>query len=230
MASSKRTVDEVPILLLPFFWIYAILGGSWFHFQNFVYSSLCTIEYVGKEHVDNKPNLIFSLWHDNVPLFFMAHRRFKQAHCWLTFPLWHMKPAHILKKMIGVRELAYGATGFSGKEALKKVLNRLKEGWSTYINPDGPAGPEKQVKDGVLIMSLKTGTPIIPVAIQTSKQWRLPSWDRKRYPHLFSKIVVIYGAPIYVTKENYEDMREQLANEMTTPDGLWKGEKRMPNL
>lgn len=230
MFSSKRTVDEVPTLLLPIFWLYAILGGSWFYFQNIIYSTFCRIEYVGKEHVENSTHRILSLWHDNGPLFFMAHRNFREPNCWLTFPLWYMKPAHVLKKMIGVKDLAYGASGHEGKKALEKVLGRLQEGWSTFINPDGPAGPEKKVKNGVLVMSLKTGTPIIPISFQTTKEWHLPSWDRKRYPYFFSKVVVIYGKPIYVTKENFEEMRMLLSKEMSTPEGMLKGERKAPNL
>lgn len=132
--------------------------------------------------------------------------------------------------MVGIRELALGASGHDGKKALEKVLTRLKEGWSTFLTPDGPKGPLKHAKEGVLVMSLKTGVPIIPIAFSLSNDFRIPSWDRKRYPHFFSKMTVIYGKPMVVTKENFEQVKVKISEGMQDVEGKVDGEKDRPFL
>ena len=46
----------------------------------------------------------------------------------------------------------------------------------------------QKMKDGALVMSLKTGTPIIPMSFQVEGNWRINSWDRKRYPPFFVQV------------------------------------------
>jgi len=224
----KYTVHNFPFLLKPFLHLYGWIGGIGLILLNIFHRRLIRIEYVDNEHVNSTPNFIFALWHENVPLYFIAHQKFKRPHCWLSFPFWFMKPTHILKRLIGIQEIAYGASGHNGKKALHQVVNRLQEGWSTFINPDGPKGPVKVMKDGVLIMSLKTGTPIIPVSFQVEGNWRIRSWDKKRYPPFFKTLKVVYGAPILVTTENFEWARKQVAASMNDVPYPVTGHLEMP--
>ena len=226
----KYTVHNIPFLLKPFVFVYGWIGGVGFVLLNFIFRSLIRIEYIGSEHVDNAPNFIFALWHENVPVYFIAHPTFKRPHCWLTFPYWYMKPTHILKKIIGIREVAYGASGIDGKKALKQVITRLQEGYSTFINPDGPKGPSKVMKDGALIMSLKTGTPIIPISFQVVGNWRLPSWDRKRYPPFFTTLKIIYGEPVLVNADNFDWARKRVEGQMHDTKDVDSGTSKMPRV
>ena len=227
---SKRTISEIPLLLKPFYWFIMVLVGIQMYVQNVLYKSLIRVEYVGKENLEAFPNHIFSVWHENVRLFFIIHQRFRKPNCWITFPLWYFAGVHVLQKIMGVKELAVGTSGISGQEALRKVIARLKEGWSTFITPDGPSGPLKKAKHGVLQMSLQSGTPIIPVAFYLEKEWRINSWDRKRFPALGSTIVVYYGKPVVVTKENYDTARELISIGMNDPIELQKGSRIPPSL
>ncbi len=211
---SKYTVHNIPWLLQPFFLLFGWSVGIGFCLLNFTFRSLCRIEYIGNEHVNNAPNFIFCLWHENLPLYFITHPRFRRKHIWLTFPLWYMKPIHVMKKLIGIQELAYGASGHDGKKALNQVLNKLSRGWSTFLTPDGPKGPVRQLKNGVLLMSLKTGTPIIPMSFQVAGNWRINSWDKKRYPPFFSTLKVIYGQPVVATSENFDQLKVEITKEM----------------
>ena len=131
---------------------------------------------------------------------------------------------------MGIKELAYGASGHQGKMALEKILTRLREGWSTFLTPDGPKGPTKVLKDGVLIMSLKTGVPVIPVSFQIKRSWRIPSWDRKRYPKFGATLKVIYNTPILVTESNFEEARAIIANAMNDPLEEMIGQDKQPVL
>lgn len=126
-----------------------------------------------------------------------------------------MKPIHLLLFFIGNKKLALGSSGNSGKEALQIVVEHLKMGYNTAINPDGPAGPLKELKQGVLDMSAESGVEVVPFKIVTPISWTLKfTWDEKRIPMPFSKIIVEYGNPVKVTKENYSEAREQLISQM----------------
>ena len=226
----KYTVHNIPFLLKPFLWVYGWIGGFFFCFLNFVFKSLIKIEYHNIEHVNNAPNYIFTLWHENLPLYFVAHPKFKRPNIWLSFPMWYMKPVHTMKKIIGIQKIAYGASGHDGKKALNQVLDGLSKGWSTFLNPDGPKGPVRKMKDGALIMSLKTGTPIIPIGFQVAGNWRINSWDKKRYPPFGSTLKVVYGSPIYVTKENFNIAKTLVAEGMNDKLISKKGRSKLPNI
>jgi lysophospholipid acyltransferase (LPLAT)-like uncharacterized protein len=227
---TKRTVHQVPLILKPVLWIYGVVFGSLFWLQLKFFHWFCRIEYSGKEHIENCPNHILSIWHQNTALFFIAHLRFTKPNICLTYPLVYMKPIHQFKKWVGFRELAYGASGVDGKAAMNEVIERLKEGWSTFLNPDGPQGPLKQVRNGVLIMSLKSNTPVIPLSFQLSREWRLPSWDRKRYPFPFTRLVVIYGEPVWVQADTMEQSRARIAELMNDPEEPVRGRTGQPEV
>lgn len=226
----KYTVHNLPLLLRPLVFLYGWIVGLGFVLLNFIFRSLIKIEYVGIENLNDAPNFIISLWHENLPLYFIAHPKFTRPHCWLSFPFWYMKPVHIMKKLIGIKEIAYGASGIDGKKALQQVITRLQEGYNTFLNPDGPKGPAHVMKDGALIMSLKTGTPIIPLSFQLKKSWRLPSWDGKRYPPFFRTLKVVYGDPIMVTKDNFDWAKQEVAVKMHDVEGKVGGVAEMPRV
>lgn len=98
----------------------------------------------------------------------------------MSYPLWYMKPIHVLNILMGGRELAYGASGIDGKLALNQVIGRLRAGWSTMISPDGPKGSVKKPKKGVLRMSQDAGVPVIPIRFTVGKIHVMNSWDKKR--------------------------------------------------
>jgi len=226
----KYTVHNIPFLLKPFLFLYGWIGNFWYSFMNLTFRSLVRFEYHNIEYVNNAPNYIFSLWHENGPLYFFAHPKFNRPNIWLSYPFWYMKPVHMMKKRIGIQEIAYGASGHDGKKALKLVISRLKEGWCTFVNPDGPKGPLNQIKDGVLIMSLKTGTPIIPIGFQVAGNWRIPTWDRKRYPPFFTTLKIVYGKPIYVTEANFESAKALVSEGMNDKLITKKGKTILPSI
>lgn len=226
----KRTVDDIPLLLKPFFLLGSWIVGIGFWLHQYLIRQLCRIEYAGMEHLEQYPGHIFSVWHENIPLFFIVHPYFRHPNIWMTYPLWYMKPIHFLKRMIGIRELAFGGSGIDGKAALRQVVERLQEGWSTFVSPDGPKGPLKVVKDGVLLMSVQSGSPVIPIQFWVERERRINTWDRKRYPRLGSRVVVVYGEPVFVTEDNWEEARRLISIRMNDPLEPVFGNGKMPDL
>jgi lysophospholipid acyltransferase (LPLAT)-like uncharacterized protein len=162
----------------------------------------CKVSFEGEENIPENSGRIYAFWHENLVLYFSIFTKVKERQVWLNHPVWFMKPIHIMLGWMGVEKLALGSSGHSGKDALKEVIEDLKNAYSTVINPDGPRGPIKVLKAGVLIMAAESGLPIIPMTFHCSKEYRLNTWDKKRCPVPFSKVVVKYGAPIYVSSEN----------------------------
>lgn len=215
---SATTVHNIQLLWRPFHFIFSYALALLLITNYKIRRSSCTIHYINKEVIEQVPNYILCLWHENLNLFFITHPRFEGNHIAMTYPLWYMKPVHIFKKWIGFKELAYGASGIDGQEALNQVLGRLKQGWSTFIAPDGPKGPSHHIKSGVLHMSLRGTTPIVPIRFEVSNERRDNNWDHKRIPHLFSTINVTYGSHIYVSADNYEESRILLAHSLNRID------------
>jgi len=117
-------------------------------------------------------------------------------------------------KWAGVEKIFLGSSGHDGRDALEKVVGHLKKGYNTLVACDGPAGPYKEVKAGVLEMSLNTQIPIIPITFRLTRFFTLSGWDKKRVPYPFSTIYVDYRPKVVVTKANYEDSRKAIAQGM----------------
>ena len=205
------TVDNVPILLKPFLWLYGYTGAIFFYSIFLFAHATVRIEYRNKEVLDSNKNHIFSLWHENLMGHFVVFTRYDRDFVWLNHPMWFMKPIHIILYWMGTKKLMLGSSGNSGKEALAEVITWVKNGSSTMINPDGPRGPIRVVKDGVLNMGIETGVPVIPFKITSSNAITMPTWDKKRFPIPFSKVIVEYGEPILITESNKEEARAHLS-------------------
>jgi lysophospholipid acyltransferase (LPLAT)-like uncharacterized protein len=133
----------------------------------------------------------------------------------MNHPAWYMKPVHVMLYLTGVEHICLGSSGHSGKAALENVIRYLKQGYSTTIASDGPAGPPQQLKPGVLLMSRDAGVPVVPLRFSCSRTYRLGGWDRKFVPRLFSEITVTIGEPIYVSEANIEASADAIKKHLT---------------
>lgn len=85
-----------------------------------------------------------------------------------------------------------GSSSRRGAQALVEARRALKLGSSIAITPDGPKGPENIAKDGAVVLSRMTQTPIIPLEFVPQRCWRLKSWDRFIIPWPFTKVYVYF--------------------------------------
>ena len=206
-------VDNIPFYLKPFFYLYGY-GFFLFNFGlSWIFHHICKIEFKNKEIEENLKNYILVYWHTDLIPYFIVFTKHKRQHIWMNHPHWTMKPVHLWLKKIGIKKIALGSSGSEGKEAVNKVIKYLKEGWCTSINPDGPAGPIYIAKKGCFYMSQQSGVPLLPIKIHTNDLLTLPSWDNKRIPMPFSKIVVEYMQPIQ-PDQNIESMQQELLDKL----------------
>lgn len=193
-------VDNIPLILKPFFLLYAYTL-AFVSYALLIFTNLtCQIKKKGNNY---KGNAVYAIWHENLLLYFTVYLRYKEPYIWMNHPLWYMKPVHLILKLAGVRKIFLGSTGHGGKRALENVVAYLKNGHNTLVACDGPAGPYKQLKYGVLEMSKQANVPVIAIKFTASKYFTLPGWDRKRIPYPFTTISVEYQEPVFVSEENY---------------------------
>jgi len=108
-----------------------------------------------------------------------------------------------------------GSSSSGGAEALKETIEYVKRGHTVAFVADGPRGPAREAKMGVVIAAMKSGRPIVPVACAISKAIRAKSWDRTEIPVPGSRVVVAFGAPIPVSADASREDCERLRQEVT---------------
>jgi len=96
-----------------------------------------------------------------------------------------------------------------GLAAKEEMIEVLKSGVPGSVTVDGPKGPAKEVKKGIIDMAKKSGSPLVGYASIAKSYWEFNSWDKFRLPKPFSKIVIAYGEPIIVPEDlDYNDFSE----------------------
>ncbi|MGL4722192.1 MAG: lysophospholipid acyltransferase family protein [Desulfovibrionaceae bacterium] len=97
-----------------------------------------------------------------------------------------------------------GSSSRGGMKALREIKRRVEEEDITMvaIAIDGPNGPRREAKPGIIYLSYLLKFPIIPCRyIATRAKILHTMWDKTRVPLPFTKISVRYGEPYYITEE-----------------------------
>lgn len=89
-----------------------------------------------------------------------------------------------------VVEVPHNARG----AALKAMINRLTYGKKIgLITPDGPRGPRRELKEGLVTAARQSGATIIPFYWRSPSPFTLSTWDRLKIPKPFSSIEAHFG-------------------------------------
>ncbi|MBQ7450219.1 lysophospholipid acyltransferase family protein [bacterium] len=114
-----------------------------------------------------------------------------------------------------------GSKGREGaSKAVLKMVDALNENDIVAITVDGPRGPNHVVKKGAIELAKLSGKPIVPMVWYSPKKnfLKFNSWDEFRVPIGYSRIVNLYGDPIYVNKditdEEFEQKRLEVQNKL----------------
>ncbi len=103
-----------------------------------------------------------------------------------------------------------GSSSRGGSQALKQLVDKLREtGLAAHI-VDGPQGPAGRVKRGAIHLAQAAGASIIPVSIEANRAWYFNSWDRFLLPKPFSRVTVRFGKMIrFPFTEDMEELEGQ---------------------
>lgn len=91
-----------------------------------------------------------------------------------------------------------GSSTRGGTRALFRMAAAGAAGDDLGVTVDGPRGPRLEVKPGTLFIAGRSGLPIVPFAVASSRACLLSSWDRFMIPRPFSRAAIAFGEPLTV--------------------------------
>ncbi|MBT8115349.1 MAG: lysophospholipid acyltransferase family protein [Arenicella sp.] len=118
-----------------------------------------------------------------------------------------------LAKHFGIKSMR-GSSSRGAKKAIRTGLQLLRNNKPIAITPDGPRGPRYKVQSGVLWFAAAGNAPIIPLHMESSRQWVLKSWDGHVFPKPFSTIHISFGEPVMITRDDLEVDADRAANRL----------------
>lgn len=63
-----------------------------------------------------------------------------------------------------------GSSTRGGTAALREIIREARAGKNIVFTPDGPKGPARVVKEGVIAAAKATGLPVVPIAFAAKKK------------------------------------------------------------
>lgn len=118
----------------------------------------------------------------------------------------------------GVRPV-FGSSKRGGAGALLRLGKILRDGDIVAIAPDGPRGPRMRASAGAVHLARLAGAKIIPLTFSARASHVFSSWDRFMLPLPFCRGVILWGAPMEVTRDAdtamLERSRESLEQALT---------------
>jgi len=94
-------------------------------------------------------------------------------------------------RLMGLKAVR-GSSSKRGAAALMTLTRVVRAGEHAGITPDGPKGPARVCKTGVVGLAKLTGRPIILMGLDYACCWRLRNWDRFALPLPFSRVDVTF--------------------------------------
>lgn len=169
-------------------------------------------EKIAKLHKKNQ-SVIVSTWHSNL-LSVFYNLRSLDVHA--------LAGTHNDAELISQVALKWGwkmirgSSKEDGSIAYKEILKTLKtRGSIVFITPDGPTGPPKIPKPGIIRAAQATSAAIIPTSVFATKRWGFTNWDTFYLEKPFGEIFIHYGDPIYLEKElSYKEAEKEFQKGM----------------
>ncbi len=160
-------------------------------------------------------NIILATWHSRLFLtvYYYRYKLGGRNICVLISPSRDGKFITGVIKRFGY-SIIRGSSRHYGKNAHEKMIKKLSEGFDMGITPDGPRGPTEKVQQGVIHIAAESGCPIVPMTFSASRNTRFNSWDRFMFPHFFSRAMVIFGSPVYVSSDASKEERLKKGEEL----------------
>ena len=159
---------------------------------------------------------ILAIWHQNLVGGILAHSRKDDKFAMIISESKDGELVAVACEHLG-HVPARGSSTRGGKKAFIEMLKFLKQGIPGALTVDGPKGPAKEVKFGIIELAKQAECPIVPYNAYATKFWTFEkSWDQFRFPKPFSTIYVIIGDPIIVPKnlppERYPEFSKYIAD------------------
>ena len=174
---------------------------------------------------------LYCIWHDDILMTCFAGRPKKMAG--LVSP--HQDGSYLAEafRRLGISSVR-GSSKRGASRALRELLDRVRD-LHVAITPDGPRGPRRQMKTGILYLASRSGRIIIPTGYACRRAWRIPgSWTDMQLPKPFTRVHA-RGGPAFVVppnleREELEIYAERLQAEMARQDAIARAAVGLPAL
>ncbi len=94
-----------------------------------------------------------------------------------------------------------GSSSRGGAAALRALTRMVEQGTTVSIQTDGPRGPARISKHGMVSLARRTGRPISPLAFSAKPCIQFRSWDRTLLPLPFARVLCSFGPAILVPRD-----------------------------
>jgi len=169
---------------------------------------------------------VFACWHEHLVLLPIVLRRVPEPFRPRVLLSWH-RDAEIgaqAARRFGVGAIR-GSSTRGGVGALRGLLAAHRAGEDVVLIPDGPRGPRRSAKPGLVLVARSVDAPVVPVSFAAAPHRRLRSWDRMAIPLPFARVAIRFGAPVAVARDATDSLaRVQTAMEQARREaGLMLG-------
>ncbi|MGI8818861.1 MAG: lysophospholipid acyltransferase family protein [Gemmatimonadales bacterium] len=144
---------------------------------------------------DTRQPHVFLLWHEVLLPLLWQHR-----HQGVAIVVSEARDGQYLSDLaqsLGYRTVR-GSSTRGGARALLGAVRELRAAGAVAFTPDGPRGPRRELKPGVVAAAQRGGATIVPIHAEADRAWRLHSWDRFVIPKPLARVSITYGRPFQV--------------------------------
>jgi lysophospholipid acyltransferase (LPLAT)-like uncharacterized protein len=138
---------------------------------------------------------VFLLWHEALLPLLWHHRR--QSIAIVVSEAREGQYLADFAASLGYRAVR-GSSTRGGARALLGAVRELEAGFAVAFTPDGPRGPRREMKAGVVAAAQRGGGIVVPLHARADRSWRLNSWDRFMIPKPAAVVRILYGRPFEV--------------------------------
>lgn len=119
--------------------------------------------------------------------------------------------------VLGIKPIR-GSSGHGGAAAMREMMEAARE-HHIAIATDGPRGPRRVVKDGIIFLASVSGRGIVPVVFAARSYWSWKGrWTDLVIPRPFTTVWLMSTPPLFVppglSREQLGPYREQLQHMM----------------
>ncbi len=138
---------------------------------------------------------VFLLWHEVLLPLLWQHRR--QSIAIVVSEARDGQYLADFAATLGYRAVR-GSSTRGAARALLGAVRELEAGRAVAVTPDGPRGPRRELKQGIIAAAQRGGGTVVPLHAEADRAWRLHSWDRFMIPKVGARVRILYGRPFTV--------------------------------
>ena len=217
---------------IKYFFLNTLLTSIIFYLLD-LYTKTLRVRFEGTEkiqkHLEKGGRIIISSWHQRFFGGFFLPRIFKWSPCIMIS---QSRDGDFIAKV--VQHIGWipvrGSSSRGGKKALRVLAEGVIEHRIGGHIVDGPTGPPRGIKPGLISLARSTDAVICPGIVSYDNAWTMNRWDHFRIPKPFSRVLFRFGSifsvPEIMSDDQFEsllkEMEDDLIKEYDAADNYWK--------